>query len=166
MLELKIQLSPEGWDEEKQEFVEPVTVVLQFEHSLVSISKWESKWHKPFLTKQDKTFEETVDYIKCMTLTPNVDPEIYTKLNSEHFKAINDYIGNPMTATTVPDDKSGKTNRETPTSELIYYWMVASTIPFECQYWLIISLDPLFFGVAFLKLQTRISMRRRFKCQY
>ena len=136
MLQLKIPLSAEGWDEEKQEFVEPVTAVLELEHSLVSLSSWESKWRKPFLSKEAKTAEETLDYIKCMTLTPNVDPVVYTKLTNENIQAVNDYIGAPMTATTFNErEGGGKGGREIVTAELIYYWMIALQIPPEYRFW-------------------------------
>ena len=135
MLRLTIQLSSEGWDEQKEEFVEAKTQVLQLEHSLVSLSKWESKWCKPFLSNANKTEEEILDYIKCMTITQNIDPEIYAHLSTENFKQINDYINAPMTATTFSDDKNGKRNREIITAELIYYWMIALQIPLECQKW-------------------------------
>lgn len=135
MLQIKVPLSPEGWDEEKNEFVEPKVQVLQLEHSLVSLSKWESKWCKPFLSKTPKTSEETLDYIKFMTITQNVKPEVYEHLTAKNIEDINNYIESPMTATTFADDKNGKNNREIITSELIYYWMVALQIPFECQKW-------------------------------
>lgn len=135
MLQVKIPLGPEEWDEEKQEFVEPEYKTLQLEHSLVSLSKWESKWGKAFLTKEEKTYEETIDYVKCMTLTQNVKPEVYQHITKSIFKEINDYIENPMTATTIYEDKSSRGSRETVTSELIYYWMIALNIPFECQKW-------------------------------
>lgn len=135
MLRIKIPISPEGWDEEKQEFVEPKYKVLQLEHSLVSLSKWESKWNKVFLSKEEKTTEETIDYIKCMTLTQNVDPEVYEKLTTDNIAQVNDYIGAPMTATHFYEEVSGRPSRETVTSELIYYWMIALNIPFECQKW-------------------------------
>ena len=125
----------EQWDEAKQEFIYTKEQTLSLEHSLVSISKWESKWCKPFLTKQEKTFEETLDYIKCMTLTQNVDPEVYNYLTNENIKEINEYIGAPMTATYFSDEKTSKTSREQVTAELIYYWMIALNIPFECQKW-------------------------------
>jgi len=125
----------ELWDERKQEFIITKEQTLQLEHSLVSISKWESKWCKPFLTKQEKTFEETLDYIKCMTLTQNVDPEVYNYLTNENIKEINEYIGAPMTATYFSDEKTSKTSSEQVTAELIYYWMIAFNIPFECQKW-------------------------------
>ena len=134
MLQITIP-AVELWDERKQEFVITKEQTLQLEHSLVSISKWESKWCKPFLTKQEKTFEETLDYIKCMTLTQNVDPEVYNYLTNENIKEINEYIGAPMTATYFSDEKTNKTSREQVTAELIYYWMIALNIPFECQKW-------------------------------
>lgn len=135
MLQITIPLAPEGWDEQKQEFVEPITQTLQLEHSLVSLSKWESKWHKAFLSKKDKTEEETLDYIKCMTLTQNVKPEVYNYLTRENIEAINKYIENPMTATVFSERKTGKGSNEVVTAELIYYWMIALNIPFECQKW-------------------------------
>ena len=134
MLRLTVQLSPEGWDEQKEEFVEARTQVLQLEHSLISLSKWESKWCKPFLSSTNKTDEEIMDYIKFMTLT-QVDPEVYSHLSVENFKEIDAYINAPMTATTFAEDKSGKRSREIITAELIYYWMIALQIPFECQKW-------------------------------
>lgn len=126
----------EKWDESKQEFVYTKEQPLQLEHSLVSLSKWESKWCKPFLTKQSKTDKETIDYVRCMTLTQNVDYEIYENLSSENIEQINKYIDSPMTATWFSEDgKQGTPNREQITSELIYYWMIALNIPFECQKW-------------------------------
>lgn len=135
MLEISIPISPEGWDEEKQEFVEPSYQVLQLEHSLVSLSKWESKWCKSFISSKDKTDEELMDYIYCMTLDEDVDPVVYNYLTKENVDQINKYIEAPMTATYFAEDRGGKSNRETITAELIYYWMIALNIPFECQYW-------------------------------
>ena len=125
----------EQWDEVKQEFVFTKEQTLSLEHSLVSLSKWESKWCKAFLTKQDKTSEETLDYIKFMTLTQNVDPEVYNYLTNGNISEINEYIEAPMTATYFSDEKTVKTSREQVTAELIYYWMIALNIPFECQKW-------------------------------
>lgn len=125
----------ELFDEAKNEFVTTKEQTLQLEHSLVSLSKWESKWCKPFLSKQDKTPEELLDYVKCMTITQNVDPDTYRFLTNDNLKQINSYIEAPMTATTFSDDKNGKKNREIVTAELIYYWMIALNIPFECQKW-------------------------------
>lgn len=125
----------ELWDEGKQEFVYSKAQTLQLEHSLVSLSKWESKWGKAFLGKADKSNEEIIDYIRCMTITQNVSPEIYNYLTDDNYKQIDDYISAPMTATVFSPDKSSKRNRETVTAELIYYWMIAQNIPFECQKW-------------------------------
>ena len=135
MLQIIIPLTKEGWDEVNEEFVEPIYKTLCLEHSLVSLSKWESKWHKPFLSKAKKSYEEIVDYIKCMTVTKNVDPEVYNHITSENMKQIDEYIEDPMTATTFSDDVSGKRNREIITSEIIYYWMITLGIPFECRKW-------------------------------
>lgn len=135
MLQIKVPLSVEGWDEEKEEFVEAKYQILNLEHSLISLSKWESKWCKPFLSKEGKTTEETIDYIKFMTLTQNVKPEVYECLSVDNIEQINKYIEAPMTATTFSEDKNGKQNREIVTAELIYYWMIALQIPFECQKW-------------------------------
>ena len=134
MLQITIP-AVEQWDEEKQEFVNTKEQTLQLEHSLISLSKWESKWCKAFLTKEEKTFEETLDYIKCMTLTKNVDPNVYNYLTNKNIEEINSYIEAPMTATYFSQDKSGRVSREQVTAELIYYWMIAFNIPFECQKW-------------------------------
>lgn len=135
MLQLEVTLIPEYWDAEKEEFIPPKVQTIQLEHSLVSLSKWESKWCKPFMTKVAKTTDETIDYIKCMTLTKNVNPEIYMHLTDEHIVRVNEYISSPMTATTFNDEQKRKSQQETITSELIYYSMIALNIPFECQKW-------------------------------
>ena len=134
MLQLTIP-SVELWDESKQEFLYMKERTLQLEHSLVSLSKWESKWHKPFLTKEAKTIEETIDYIRCMTLTQNVDPEGYKYITDENIKQVNAYIDDPMTATWFSDEKKGKSSSEQITAELIYYSMVALQIPIKCEKW-------------------------------
>ena len=126
----------EGFDDEKQEFVcIAKEQTLQLEHSLVSLSKWESKWHKPFISKEEKTVEETIDYIKCMTMTQNVDSNVYNRLTRSNVEEINKYIDNPMTATTFYGDTQKGGSKETITSELIYYWMISLNIPMECQKW-------------------------------
>ena len=135
MLEIVVPISPEGWDESKQEFVEPTTVTLQMEHSLVSVSEWESKWKKAFLSNKSKTDEELMDYIRCMTMTPNVDPEVYTHLTASNFKEIELYIDDRKTATYFSEDQGNKSAKEIVTTELIYWWMIALNIPFECQHW-------------------------------
>lgn len=125
----------EQWDEQKQEFISTKEQTLQLEHSLVSLSKWESKWNKAFLSKGEKTAEETLDYVRCMTLTQNVDPAVYNNLTKDHIEQINKYIEAPMTATFFAEDKTSKNNREVVTSELIYYWMISLNIPVEFQKW-------------------------------
>ena len=124
----------EKFDEIRNEFITTKEQTIQLEHSLVSISKWESKWRKPFLSKGSKTMEETMDYIRCMTMTQNVDTEVYNNLSIKNIEEINAYIESDMTATTFA--KQDKTmNRDIITAEIIYYWMIAFTIPFECQKW-------------------------------
>lgn len=134
MLELVIPAN-ELWDEEKQEFIQTEEYKLLLEHSLVSLSKWESKWNKEFLSKKPKTLEESLDYIKCMTLTPNVSPEVYRQITDKNIAEVNKYIEAPMTATHISDNRKSGVNREIVTSELIYYWMISLNIPFECQNW-------------------------------
>lgn len=132
-----LQLEIEGdtlFDEDKQEFIEFKTTTLALEHSLVSISKWESKWNVPFMSDKPMTVEQTIDYIKCMTINKNVDPNVYFGLSDKHIDKVTEYIKAPMTATTVFEEK-GKGSSEIITSELIYYWMITFNIPFECQKW-------------------------------
>ena len=134
MLEIIVSAA-ELFDERTQEFIQIKEQKLQLEHSLVSLAKWESKWCKPFLSKDNKTAEETLDYIKCMTVTPNVKPEVYSCLTRENIESVNRYIEAPMTATTFYEDKSKGGSREQVTAELIYYWMIALTIPMKCEKW-------------------------------
>lgn len=124
----------ECFNNKTQEFVNFKQQKLQLEHSLVSISKWESKYHKPFLSSK-KTIEETIDYIRCMNMTQNVNEDVFYNLTSENINDINNYIDDTMTATTFSNDNSKGTNREIITSELIYYWMISFNIPMECQKW-------------------------------
>lgn len=125
----------ELWDEDKEEFINTKEQTLQLEHSLVSLSKWESKWHKPFLSKDIKTEEENIDYIKCMTITQNVDPKVYDFIPNDIREKIKEYIEDKMTATWFNDEKSGKGGSEQITSELIYYWMITQNIPIKCEKW-------------------------------
>ena len=134
MLQITIP-AREFWDEINEEFIPVKEVNLTLEHSLVSISKWEAKWHKAFLGKEEKTLEETIDYVKCMTLTQNVSSDVYKRLTDENIKEIKDYIEDPHTATVIYEDPNAPKSRETITSELIYYWMVALNIPPEYQKW-------------------------------
>jgi len=124
----------EWFDPEKDEFITVDDVTLELEHSLVSLSKWESKYQKPFLDKKPKTNEETLWYIRAMTLTPNVSPKVYGRIKSDLIEVIDGYINNKMTATTI-NDKNAKVSNEVVTAEIIYHWMISYNIPFECQNW-------------------------------
>lgn len=140
MLKIKIpEQQDQLWDEEKEMFVYRPKLKgceLTLEHSLLSISKWESIWCKPFLQDKDKSVDEMMSYLECMVVTPaNVDYEILKRIPQSDFEKVNEYINFPSTATTFGGGKSGGGSREIVTSELIYYWMVALNIPFECQKW-------------------------------
>jgi hypothetical protein len=125
----------EMFDDQSQEFISKDDVTLELEHSLVSLSKWESKYEKPFLSAEEKTEEEMFWYIKAMALDDKIPPGVFDKLSSENVKAIDAYINAKMTATTFGDEKDQPRGRERITSELVYYWMIALHIPFECQHW-------------------------------
>lgn len=125
----------EMFDDKTQTFITTKEQTLQLEHSLVSLSKWESKWCKSFLAREEKTMEETLDYIRCMTITQNVNPNIYNSLSNSNINKIKEYIEAPMTATTFHENQQKGSNREIITSELIYYWMISLNIPMECQKW-------------------------------
>lgn len=107
---------------------------IQLEHSLVSVSKWESKWKKAFISEKGRTREETVDYIRCMTITQNVDPKVYLGISRQNIEQVEAYINDTMTATTFRNINRKGSNGII-TSEIIYYWMVSLQIPFECQKW-------------------------------
>ena len=125
----------EMFNEATQQFYVVKGCTLQLEHSLVSLAKWESKWKKPFLGTGKKTQEETLDYIRCMTITQNVNPFVYRCLTNENLVQIREYIDDSMTATTINHQQKRTTNREILTAEIIYYYMIALNIPFECQKW-------------------------------
>lgn len=131
----------EMFNESSNEFVESKETVLRLEHSLVSISKWESKWKKPFFgnsKKDQKTIPEFKDYIRCMTLNQNVDPSVYRALTGDMIRSISEYVASDLSATWFTDkhpQSQRPGQRETVTSELVYYWMVTFNIPFECQKW-------------------------------
>lgn len=140
MLEIVVP-EAELYDEEKQKFIVVKETTLQLEHSLISISKWESKWHKPFLSQKNekRTIEELKDYVKCMTLTQKVPDNVFDCLTEDNLLAIKEYINDPMTASTIskndPKASGGGSSGVAITSELIYYDMIALAIPFECQKW-------------------------------
>ena len=125
----------EMFDEQTQTFLNGKEYKLTLEHSLVSVAKWESKTHKVFLDERhNKTYEETIFYVECMTINSGVPSEAYNRLSAENIKQINDYIDDPMTATTIRSMPNSK-SKEIITSEIIYHWMISLGIPFECQKW-------------------------------
>ena len=128
-------LGDELFDESTEEFKTSLNFVLELEHSLAAISKWESKYEKPFLGKTEKTSEEVLGYIKAMTITPNVPPEVYDHLSSENIDAVNNYLNAKMSATWFREGPNQGPNKEIVTSELVYYWMISLGIPFECEHW-------------------------------
>ena len=132
----------EFYDEEKERFFETKGKTIVIEHSLVSISKWESKWKKPFIetlnnwskNPESINLDEILDYIRCMTLTQNVDPVVYKTIPAQTINDIFEYMNDPMTATWFRNEEHNKRG-EVVTSELVYYWMTALNIPFECKKW-------------------------------
>lgn len=134
MLQITVP-SVEVWDELNNEFIMTKEQTLQLEHSLVSLSKWESKWKKPYLDRKPKTREESIDYVRCMTITQNVNPRTYDYLTVDNINKINEYIEAPMTATFFSNDKHHSGSREIVTAEVIYWMMIVNNIPFECQKW-------------------------------
>ena len=151
--------TPEEWDAKNEVFIKGrKSWNLILEHSLVSVSKWESKWHKSFIRTTHMTDEETLDYIKCMTITQNADPEAYKYISNDNVREIRAYIDNPMTATKIIDIKNGKHNGDVVTSDLIYYWMIALNIPFECQKW---HLNRLITLISICNIKSQPSNKKR-----
>lgn len=134
MLQITIP-AEEKWDEINEQFIVIKEHTIVLEHSLVSLSKWEAKWCKPFFSKREKTTEEVIDYVRCMTITQNVNPNVYKCLTKENIEQINNYINAPMTATWFSEEENKKATNRQITSEIIYHWMIALNIPFECQKW-------------------------------
>lgn len=132
---LKIVVPASEWfDEKNNEFITVKQQNILLEHSLVSISRWESKWHKPFLDKKQKTTEENMDYFRCMTISKGVDDNIYKMLPKNVVHEIYQYINDPMTGRKFREIKETP-RKEIVTSELIYFWMISLGIPFECEKW-------------------------------
>lgn len=130
MLVISIE-ETELYDQASEEFINVKAQELRLEHSLISVSKWEGLYHKAFLSNREKTNEETIDYIKCMTITQNVDPIVYKCLSDKNIRDIKDYIDNPMSATKFSEDDNKRPSNDVTTSELIYYWMLECGIPLE-----------------------------------
>lgn len=135
MLTITIE-GEEYWDYEEEIFKYPDAVVLQFEHSLVSLSKWEEIYHKPFLSPAKKTEDEMEGYVRAMLVTPDVPEEVLQRLSLENVKAIDAYINDPMTGTTISNlpDQANRTS-EVISAELIYFWMNSYSIPYEARSW-------------------------------
>lgn len=135
---LTIVLTQEGFNEETNEFVriplEP-SVSLTFEYSLAALALWESKWEQPFLVKGDKTPEQLLSFIECMCVTPDFPPELLYKLCEDDFRKVNDYMQAKRSGTTINERQKAPRAPEIISSELIYYWMTALGVPFECDKW-------------------------------
>lgn len=135
----------EYWDPYKEEFITLPSTTLTLEHSLLSLSKWEDKWHRPFLNEGPKNDEEYIDYIRCMIIDEDYDPKVLRGLSSSNIKKINEYLKDSHTATwfgktdsyinTEKSLKKPNSKKDVITSEVIYYWLVALQIPFECEKW-------------------------------
>jgi len=134
MLKITIK-GDEFYDETIEEFLTIGDFSLELEHSLLSVSKWESKHKKPFLSNNQKSPEETLSYIEAMIITPNYPIDTFTRLTRENINDINEYIESSESATTFGQMPERKGRGEVITSELIYYWMLSFNIPFECERW-------------------------------
>lgn len=133
---LKITIpDTEYYDEASDTFVRIDGQTLQLEHSLVSVAKWESKWKKSFLSTSERTYEESIDYIRCMTKTQNVNPLVYYAITPEQHSRIRAYLEDSATATTFSKKENQRFRSEVITAEIIYYWMISLQIPFACEKW-------------------------------
>lgn len=125
----------EYFDQVTQTFDKVEDLELELEHSLISLSKWESKYQKPFLSSEEKSPEEILAYVEAMILTENYPDDVSSRFSQENIGQINDYIESKESATTFGLMPERKGRGEVITAELIYYWMVAFQIPFECECW-------------------------------
>ena len=137
MFELTIGAT-EHFNQETSEFEMLNGVTIELEHSLFALSKWESKFEIPFLNNDNLTDEQMMYYIQCMTITKNVDPKLYGSLSEANIITVNEYLNKKHTATWFSEHGNGpgrRTSNEIVTSELIYFWLTACQIPFECEHW-------------------------------
>lgn len=134
---LTLHIKPfEGFDSDRNEFVTIKETTLQLEHSLISLKKWEQKYHIPFLDTADKTTEQWLSYIECMNMTQNVDPHVFRYMSLDNIKKVTEYIEDPMTATWFTDNKKeNPRKKEVVTAEIIYYWMIELNIPIQFEKW-------------------------------
>lgn len=148
----------EFYDEESELFVTVGETQLELEHSLVSLSKWESRWEKPFIGNAEKTTEQVTSYIQFMCLTPDVPPEVFDRVSNENLQEINDYLNSKMTATWFSADETAtKGPQEVITSEVVYYWMITMNVPMECQHW---HLERLFTLLKVIQLKSAPPKKR------
>lgn len=165
----------ELFDELTDRFVKIKKQTIRMEHSLISISNWEAKWNKPFLSKKEKTKEEILDYIRCMMINPQND-NVILAFGPKEINQVIDYINAPMTATTVTFYKQTRQRPEIITSELIYYWMFSAQVPIECEKWHLNRLFALLkiisaknqpkkkgFDAGYAKRQSELNAKRRAK---
>lgn len=134
MLEIEVVLE-EGYDEKTETFTTSKSCKIRLEHSLVSVSKWESIWEEAFLGKKEKTAEQTLSYVKCMIVGDEPPPEVFQELVEKHLEKVRDYVSAAMTATKLRTDPNAPNSREIITAELIYYWMIALNVPVEFEHW-------------------------------
>lgn len=134
MLEIDVAIQ-EDYDESRNRFVVSKSFRVNLEHSLVSLSKWESLWKQAFLGKKDKTLEQTLSYLRLMVLNPDLPPGVWEKLVENHMDKVKDYIADEMTATKLPTESDSAQSREVITSELIYYWMISLNVPVQFEHW-------------------------------
>lgn len=143
MIQIHIPEVVDFWDSVHEEFVNVKAYDLWLEHSLLSVAEWEARWHKPFLSKNEKTNEELIDYIRCMVRKRNVDeidPRTFLFIPESEMKRIQEYIEDDHTATSFRENpwekkQVGRQKEKVLTSEVIYYYMIALNIPMECQKW-------------------------------
>lgn len=140
MLEIRLK-ETEFWNADIDEFQYTDPQIIKLEHSLISVSKWEAIWKKPYFPSSLEPgiygVKEELSYIECMIIGP-VRALVAASLLSNHAQELHEYINGEMTASKVtPKVASENPYRRKPTvtSELIYYWMIRYNIPFECERW-------------------------------